>query len=246
LQHKANNNLLLNLHNHNREPVAFNHNPVEAFDVVNKDTRNGRFYKTPSGLWYPSITTVLGDVEKPAIQQWRMSLGDAKAKKEMERAAARGSAVHEITEKFLNNDPSPTDGYESTHVRQFNTLKPHLRKINNILCQEIPLFSDELEIAGRVDCIGEYDGRLAVIDFKTSNNNKRPDMIHDYFMQASAYAIMFQEMYNVQIDDIVIIMAVEKGIVPLVFRETVEPWIEPLCERINNYYTKHPEKKNVH
>lgn len=163
-------------------------------------------------------------------------LGDDKADKEMKRAADRGTAVHTMIENYLNNSDVPTKGFAPEHVREFNQVRLKLNKINKIYTQEIALYSDVLKIAGRVDCIGEYEGKLAVIDFKTSNGDKKNSMIEDYWLQTTFYALAFQEMYGIQIDDLVIIMSSEKGIVPLVFKDRVDNHIESLVERINTYY----------
>lgn len=185
---------------------------------------------------YPSITTVLGKKEKPELQAWRLRLGDKKAEKEMKRASDRGTAVHSMVENYLNNDPEPTKGFEHIHIREFNSLRLRLKGISDIVCQEIPLYSDTLKVAGRVDCIGKYNGVLSIIDFKTSTNDKTADMIDDYFIQTTAYALMFEEMYGIQINQVVILMSSERGMVPLMFKRQIDEWIEPLCERINNFY----------
>ena len=126
--------------------------------------------------------------------------------------------------------------YDPKHVAGFNQIKVRLNKIDNIRAQEVPLYSDSLKVAGRVDCIGEYDGQLAIIDFKTSNNNKDRDMIEDYYLQCTAYSIMWEEMTGEHINNIVIIMSVERGMVPLVFRETTDKYIEPLVKRVVEYH----------
>lgn len=197
----------------------------------------GRKYVTPNGDQYPSITTILGAGEKPWLNDWRASLGPIKADIEQKRCADRGSAVHDMVEKFILNKPNPTANHDIAHVREFNSLKLILKKITGIVAQEIALYSDTLKIAGRVDCVGYWNGKLAIIDFKTSNNNKDQKMIQDYWLQTTAYALMIQEMYDIVIDDLVIIMSVEKGIVPLVFTGRVDDYIEPLVERINKFYS---------
>lgn len=214
-------------------------NPIELKSV---DGPRGRFYTTPNGNKYPSITTILGAENKAWLTDWRASLGAERADKEMKRAAARGTAVHEMVERFINNDPSPTAGHKHEHIPDFNMLRTQLRKIDNVYTQESALWSDVLKCAGRVDCVGEYKGKLAIIDFKTSTNDKNSSMIEDYFLQTTAYALMFQERYDIQIDDIVILMSVEKGAVPLVFQRKVEDYIEPLLQRVNAYHKKHGTK----
>ena len=208
--------------------------PVELKTV---EGPKGRFYLTPSGGKYPSITTILGSVEKPYLTSWRNSLGPDRADKEMKRAADRGSAVHLMIERFLNNEENPTRDQHLDHVVEFNSLRLHLKQINNILTQETPLWSDTLRAAGRVDCVGEFKGKLSIIDFKTSSNDKKESMIQDYWLQTTAYAVMFQERYDIQIDQAVIIMSVEKGAVPMIFKREIDQFIEPLLERINTYHT---------
>lgn len=212
-------------------------NLINPIELKTKEGPKGRFYITPDGNVYPSVTTVLGAADKPWLRDWRASLGVEKADAEMKRAAARGSAVHLMAERFLNNEPNPCEGQRLDHIGEFNSLRLYLKKIDNILTQETAVWSDTLKLAGRVDVVGEYQGRLAIIDFKTSNNSKSNDKIEDYWLQTCAYALMFQERYDIQIDDAVIIMSVEKGPGPLVFKRKIEPYIEPLLRRINSYHT---------
>lgn len=211
-------------------------NTVEPLPLKSVDGPKGRFYTTPAGNKYPSITTILSHGEKPWLTDWRNSLGPVKADKEMRRAAERGTAVHLMLERRLQNDSNPTRDQHVDHIAEFNSLKFHVKKVNNILLQEAALYSDVLKVAGRVDCIAEYDGKLAIIDFKTSNRDKNRNMIQDYFLQTTAYALMVGEMYDIHIEDIVILMSVERGAVPLMFKGKVDDYIQPLVERINKYY----------
>lgn len=207
--------------------------PVELKTI---EGPKGRFYVTPEGNKYPSITTILGSGEKPWLADWRNSLGNERADREMKRSADRGTAVHLMIERFLDNESNVTRDQKIEHVTEFNTLRLHLKNINNILTQETPLWSDLLRCAGRVDCVGEWQGKLSIIDFKTSTNNKTAEMIDSYWMQTTAYAIMFQERYGIQIDQAVIIMSVEQGAVPLVFKRDIDPYIQPLLKTINTYH----------
>lgn len=195
-----------------------------------------RHYTTPEGNQYPSVTTMLGHKEKPWLEDWRNMLGQDKAAKETKRCADRGTAVHELVERYLNNTADFTRGYKPEFVKGFNQLKFRLNSINNIRVQEATLYSDTLRLAGRVDCVAEYDGVLSIVDFKTSNNNKDLDMVQDYFLQCTAYAIMWYEMTDEPIEDITILMYVEKGMVPLVFRDKIDKYVSPLLQRIDEYY----------
>jgi len=212
-------------------------NNIQPVELKTIEGPKGRFYITPTGEKYPSITTILGTGDKPWLKDWRQSLGEAKADKEMKRAADRGSAVHLMIERFLNNEENPTREQKMEHITEFNSVRLHLKNVNNILTQESALWSDTLKVAGRVDCVGEFRNKLCIIDFKTSTNSKDDSKIQDYWLQVTAYAIMFQERYGVQIDNAAIIMSVERG-VPLVFTKPIEPFIEPLVQRINTYHSK--------
>jgi genome maintenance exonuclease 1 len=217
----------------------FNHiNTLKPLDLKTTEGNQGRFYLTPTGGRYPSVTTVLGYGEKPWLKEWRESMGAEKADAEMTRAATRGTAVHLMVERHLQNDPDPTVGNINEHVLEFKSLKLALKNVDNIVMQEAALYSDTLRLAGRVDCIAEYNGKLAIIDFKTSTNTKTEHMIYDYYLQTTAYALMFEELYGIVIPELVIIMSVEKGL-PLVYRNQTDKFIAPLCERINTYHRAH-------
>lgn len=203
--------------------------------TVENSATGRRYYITPNGDKYPSITTVLGAKDKPHLTQWRHMLGNKAADKETKRCADRGTAIHDMCEKYLFNADHPTKNHSAEHVRGFNQLKFRLNKINNIRAQEVALFNDWLQVAGRVDCIGEYDGVLSIIDFKTSNNNKDVSMIDDYFKQCTFYALAWEEMTGELIEDIVILMSVEKGMVPMVHKEKIENWIHPLLKDIRKF-----------
>lgn len=200
-----------------------------------------RFYVTPEGNKYPSVTTMLsGSGDKSWVEAWKAQVGSAKAQAIVDRATKRGTAVHDMVERYLKNQPHPADGHERAHVGLFNQIKLLLnRQMGQIRAQEIPLYSDALKIAGRVDCVAEYDGVLSIVDFKTSTNPKKDiESIEDYFLQCTAYAVMYYEMYGVPIDNIVIVMAVENSMVPMIFKGEIFDYLQPLQERVNNYYSK--------
>jgi len=207
--------------------------------IIQKTQPNGkRTYVTPDGNEYPSVTTVLGDKEKPWLEDWRKMLGDNKAKRETKRCSDRGTAIHALAEKYLNNEEIIQRDYKSEYISDFNKLKLGLNRINNIRAQEVGLYSDRMKIAGTVDCIAEYNGVLSAIDFKTSTNNKTKDMIGDYFKQCTAYAIAWHERTGEAIEDITVIITVERSLMPLIYTEKIENWIVPLLEDIAKFNAK--------
>lgn len=223
----------------------FAHVNVPQFEeLTSKMKRGKRWYTTPSGVEYPSVTTVLGAEEKAGIKAWKEALGAKKADKETKRCSDRGTAVHKMVEDYLNNIEydDVVGTHEYSNVKMFNQMRTRLKKIGNIRAQEVPLYSDMIKIAGRVDCVAEYDGVLSIIDFKTSNNTKSLDMVHDYFLQCTAYAIMYSELFDELIEDIVVIIGVEKGIAPMVYRKKIDDYVAPLLAKIHKF-NKLNEKK---
>lgn len=217
--------------------LKFNHTQQLQYQELDaKIVKGQRWYTTPSGIKYPSVTTILSAGEKPALQAWKESMGIQKADKETKRCSDRGTAVHTMLEQYVNNVEDPSKGHDYQHVKVFNKAKKALSRVNNVRAQEIPLYSDLLKIAGRVDCVAEYKGVLSIIDFKTSTRFKTKDLIHDYFLQCTAYAIMYNELFEAAIEDIVIIIGIEKEPFPLIYTDKIDNYVEPLLRCISMFY----------
>ena len=180
-----------------------------------------RVYETPSGRAYPSVTTVTGLHSAKGIMEWRKRVGEAEANRISGRASARGTRIHNYCESYLLGESTEPDMFDA---EMFNSIKPLLDQIDNIHALEDPLYSDHLQVAGTVDCIAEFQGKLSVIDFKTSSKPKDRDDIHNYFMQTSAYAVAFEERTGIPIGRLVIIMAVDNDD-PRWFIEKRDNWI---------------------
>lgn len=222
--------------------MNFNHVKLSElnFELESETTEKGRVYKTPGGNLYPSITTVLSDYNKKAIYEWRQRVGEEQANKISRQASGRGTKLHNAVEKYLLN--------EMTEMRMqmmipdtkelFLKVKPFLdTHIGTIYGIEQPLFSDRLKIAGRCDCIAEWEGELSIIDWKTSTNPKDKNYITNYFMQASGYAEMFEERTGKPITQIVIAIAVENG-PSSIFIEEKTKYLLQLNQYIERYHSK--------
>lgn len=209
----------------------FNH-IYHEFPKLERSTVDGsRVYKTPSGRAYPSVTTVTGLLKRDFIQEWRKRVGEEEANKVAARASGRGTRVHALCEDFLQNKVVSPNYLDHD---LWNSIKPILTNINNIHALESKLYSDHLKVAGTVDCIAEFNGKLSVIDFKTSSRVKSKDDIHDYFMQCSAYAVAFEEHTKIPVTNLVIIMGVDDS-EPIVFTEKRDNWIDKFIDLRNQY-----------
>jgi len=198
-----------------------------------------RYYLSPEGTIFPSMTTVLGDLKKDVILKWRQRVGEEEANRISTQAARRGTSVHHMCEDYINNLPYLNRRLPH-EIELFNTIKPILdERIDNVRCQELALWSEHLGVAGRVDCIAEFDGKLSIIDFKTSSKPKREEWIDNYFMQMAGYAIMFEERTGIPVSQVVNVIAVENGGQPQVFVQKRDTWVKPLIEAITSYKEKH-------
>lgn len=209
-------------------------------DLTAETLKSGRTYVTPEGEKYPSITTALGYRDRGKWAKWRANIGEEEAKRITRHATTRGTSVHNIAERYINNEEDfiRTAGDKMPHVQfSWNTLKGVIdSNIGKVYMQECPLYSDKLKVAGRVDLIAEFDGKLSIVDFKTSGRVKEREDITSYFMQECAYAIMFEERTGIVIDQLVTLMVVDNSSTPIIFKENKEDWIDPLIAELTYYY----------
>ena len=216
--------------------MIFNYcTPRELQDLKSMTFPDGkRYYTLPDGTRLPSVTTVIGAKNKEAIMKWRQRVGEEEANRISKYASSRGTNVHTLCEKYLNNDPKYLLNAMPDALEMFKPLRPILNRINNIHYQECALWSIKLGMAGRVDCIGEFDGVLSVIDFKTSKKIKLKEDIDNYFAQCVAYACMYEELVGQGVDQIVVIMAVDNE-QPQIFIEKTSDHLNTLLEYIKFY-----------
>ena len=204
-----------------------------------KNIDGTRFYEI-DGQNYPSVTSVLSIRSKEGIQKWRDSIGNDVANWEMNRAARRGTATHTLVEQYLKGE---TPSIRSVlPLGLFKLLRPYVDQIDNIRFLETIMYSHKLKLAGQVDCIGEYNGKLSVIDFKSANKLKEESWIENYFIQTTAYAEMYEELYGEKIEQLVILIASEDGTSQSFVKETKD-YKQKLIVAIEDFY-KYYKNKN--
>lgn len=213
--------------------MNFNHVQLPDLKLQKVTLDNGkRYYVTPEGNKYPSVTTMLSYFNKDTIMEWRKRVGAEEANKISRQATTRGTKLHTIVEKYLANEDMEIEN--PLQLELFKNLIPYLNNIDNIHLQEKYLYSNHLRLAGTVDCIAEYKGKLNVIDFKTSSKPKREEWIEDYFVQAAAYAIMFEERYKIPVPRITILIAVENDY-PQIFHKKRDDFAGKLLKMRDKY-----------
>ena len=185
---------------------TFNHVSLpQNIQELNATTEgNGRFYQTPDKQKYPSVTTVCGFEKAHFFAQWRKDNPE-----EARRTSERGNILHEALERYVNNEP--VGELEKNEAMLFANMKRNVDRIDNVRAQEVALWSNTLRLAGRVDCVAEFDGKLSIIAFKGATRRKSPSKITNYFGQATAYAIMWHERMHEAIEQVVILISCEDG-----------------------------------
>ena len=211
---------------------TFQHELVSLNENIESvETPQGRRYKTPDGF-FPSVTTVTGWKKRAFFAKWRRENPE-----ESKRVLSRGTKLHSLIETYLKNDLTPTALAEVTGTNEadlFASMQQDIDRIGTIRAIEVPLWSKKVGLAGRTDCIGEFDGVPSVIDFKSSNYPKSEDAIQDYFMQATAYALMWQDRTGQELRNIAILIGVEDG-GSQVFTADPREYVEDLVDAIRTY-----------
>lgn len=225
-------------------------NTFDYKDYNTLDLDGKRIYQISDDKLYPSITTVLGGTEdsknKSILANWKARVGKTEAdrvgKTEADRvslaATNRGTNVHLMLERFLRNEDPQLSTFPEDHVKMFNSLRLEVKKINKVYGQEVVLYSDTFGIAGRTDLIAEYQGEMALIDYKTSKRVKSIDEIGDYWVQCYFYLTAHNEMFGTNIKKMIIMMGVENRL-PMIFKKNADDsMLLKLAERSYEFYAK--------
>ena len=218
--------------------------PKLSFGIQHQ-TRNGkRFYETPAGKLFPSITSILGEFSKKSIQEWRKRVGAEEANKVSGKASRRGTRLHGVCERYILNEENFLKE-ELPHITElFKTIEPFLERIDNIHGVELGLYSNHFSIAGRTDLIAEFDGKLSVIDYKTSNRTKKKEWCESYFAQCAFYAVAYEELTKIPVPQVVVIIAVDNE-QPQLFVEKRDDWVYKIWEAKKLYELNNNVKEFV-
>ena len=214
----------------------FNHVIMEMSleDISARNVGGKRVYEIGDQR-YPSISTICSFRNRKSIAEWRARVGAEEANKISKRATTAGTTVHSMIEDYLNNELD-LEKYDGKHLAKilFTQAKPMLARINNIHFQEAPLYSHEFAIAGRVDCIAEFDDKLSIIDFKTSSKEKKEEWIEGYLVQETGYAKMYEERSGIKVEQIVTLITCQTGDTQ-VFIKNPDDYVPLLRDYIQEY-----------
>ena len=206
-------------------------------ELTSRTLETGRFYKIDD-QWMPSITTVVGNQSKHGILAWQKRVGFAEAEKVRRAAAWRGTQYHNLVEKYLKNELEEIEESKGLPTYLFRSARETLNRISNIHAIEAPLYSRTLGVAGRVDCIAEFDNELAIIDFKTTKNLKKEEHLEKFFVQEAAYAYMYYELTGVEVEKLVTLSVAEDGSMQVAQKYDKDTYIDTLIEWIRQYHNE--------
>ena len=211
------------------------HNYLGELELEKKEQNGIRLYNLPNGDWVPSITSVTSFYNRQIFVKWRERVGLEEANRITKRATARGTDFHQVCQDYLENKELNWDDYQPLTKFMFYHVKPELDKINNIHAIERTLYSQYLGLAGRVDCIAEYEGELAVIDFKTSEKIKPEEWIENYFVQEMFYAAAYYELTEIPIKKLITLMVTPGGEVKVFDKRNKGDYIKLLVRYIKEF-----------
>ncbi len=212
-------------------------NKLGDFELEANQIDGVRYYTLPSGKKAPSITSITSFYNRQIFMNWRKKVGEEVANQITKVSTDRGTRFHDLVEKYLLNEDIDKLDVLPTTKALFLAAKDSLDNINNIHALEKPLYSEYFGIAGRVDCIAEYNGELAIIDFKTSKKIKPEKWIQQYFVQETAYACMYFEMTGISVKKIVTLMVADDGKVKVYEKSNKRDYIKLLTEYVEEFVT---------
>jgi len=225
--------------------MTFTHcNFLGELELEKKETPGCRLYQLPNGNWVPSITSVTSFYNREVFVNWRKRVGIEEANRITKKATSRGTDFHEAVQEYLENKEVDWGNYQPLTQFMFHHLKPELDKINNIHAIERTLYSEYLGLAGRVDCIAEYDGELAVIDFKTSTKIKPEKWVENYFVQEMFYASAYYELTEIPVKKLITLMVTPEGEVKVFDKRNKEDYIKLLVRYIKKFVSNNLGSEN--
>jgi genome maintenance exonuclease 1 len=207
------------------------------WQLVREDnTGKGRLYRAQNGKSFPSVTTVLDWNKKDSLIAWRKKVGEEQANLISTTAARRGTKLHAVCEAYIQNQTIDPGELDILTLDLFKSIQPIIdNRLNDVFGIELQMYSEHLGVAGTADCIAKFDGKNAIVDFKTSSKPKKEEWIDNYFMQTACYAVMFEERTGICVPNLVVLIAVESSL-PQLFIQKRDKWIDKAKETINEYY----------
>jgi genome maintenance exonuclease 1 len=216
--------------------MRFKHLPFDRIELTSIEKNGKRFYDVNGDL-FPSVTTVLSSLSKDGINEWRARVGEEKAERIKNSAAARGTKLHLMCEDYVDNKEDFMKGRMPTTVDLFKQIQPYLdENLESVYAIEASLYSKKLRAAGKCDLICRMHGVNCIVDYKTSTSLKKEEWIESYFLQETAYAMMVEELYQIPIYYIITLIATEEGTLQFFVKQPID-YVDKVINTFNVYYS---------
>lgn len=213
----------------------FQREEMEFLELKSVTENNKRYYLTPTGEKYPSVTTILSSVtDKKWLYEWRKRVGEKEANKISIHASTRGTRLHSMCEKYMLNQEDFAEKQMPLTIEMFKSIQKYIDMIEVVYGNEIPLFSHDLKTAGRADLFCRIGGKNIILDFKTSSRHKTEEDIENYFLQATTYALMIEELKQIEVPKLIVLIAVE-GDVPQYFVKSTSQFKDKVRDIFKTY-----------
>mgnify|MGYP001107233739 CR=1 FL=1 len=190
--------------------LRFKQEPIDLKcpELEQVTTDAGRYYITPDGNKYSSVTTIIGAMsDKTWLEEWKERVGEREAERVSRQAALRGTQLHELAETWVLNRDVNVRALMPLQRMLFNQIKKSLEPVDIVYGSELRLYSNRLKSAGSCDLFCKYAGKKTVLDFKTSRNPKEEEDILGYFIQCAMYAYMMFEMTGIMFPQIAVVIS---------------------------------------
>jgi genome maintenance exonuclease 1 len=216
--------------------MRFKHLPFDRIELTSIEKNGKRFYDVNGDL-FPSVTTVLSSLSKDGINEWRARVGEEKAERIKNSAAARGTKLHLMCEDYVDNKEDFMKGRMPTTVDLFKQIQPYLdENLESVYAIEASLYSKKLRAAGKCDLICRMHGVNCIVDYKTSTSLKKEEWIESYFLQETAYAMMVEELYQIPIYYIITLIATEEGSLQFFVKQPID-YVNKVINTFNVYHS---------
>lgn len=196
----------------------FEHKLLPSVNLERVDVNGMRHYKTPDGI-FPSVTTVLSNIDKLSLENWKKLVGQAEADRIKNTSATRGTELHSVAEKYMLNESWHGTFMPMTKIL-FKSIQPTLDEVETVYGIELPLYSKDLRTAGTTDQLCVFRGKNTVIDLKTASKTKSEKHLTSYYFQSTAYAIMAESLFGINFEQIVLVIAVEHDFPQIVVEDS--------------------------
>ena len=195
----------------------------------------------------PSVTSILqatqSEEKKASLANWKARVGAVEANRIKNDASSRGTSMHSHLEKYLlgqlNLELLEEEASKSKKMADEIIEQGIKGKLSEIYGTEATLYYPG-KYAGAADCIGVYENKETIIDFKQSNKPKKDEWIDDYYLQCAAYALAHNTVHGSNIIQVVILLCTKDNMFQrfLIEGDRLKDYQKQFLEKVEQFYAQ--------